>query len=177
MSIILTENDKIYLRKLNLNDNLDNYLSWMNDEDSILYLTKKKKQTISDLKNYIKYHLDSNNYLCGIFKKSNDMHVGNVLLSRIDTSNENCDIGIFIGKEFWGEGIGTSAVILLSDYAFNVLGMHKVIAGVVKENIGSSKLFEKAGFKLDGIKKEEFKMGNKFLDHLHYGKIKNKNNG
>ena len=67
MSTILTENDKIYLRKLNLNDNLDNYLSWINDKDSTIYLTKKKKQTVNDLKNYIKYHLDSDNYLCGIF--------------------------------------------------------------------------------------------------------------
>ena len=92
MSTILTENDKIYLRKLNLNDNLDNYLSWINDKDSNIYLTKKKKQTVNDLKNYIKYHLDSNNYLCGIFKKSNNVHMGNVLLSRIDTVNENCDI-------------------------------------------------------------------------------------
>ena len=61
----------------------------------------------------------------------------------------------------------------MSDYAFNILKMHKVIAGVVKENIGSSKLFEKAGFILEGTKKEEFKMEGKFLDALHYGKINN----
>jgi len=63
----------------------------------------------------------------------------------------------------------------MTDYAFNVLKMHKVIAGAVKENIGSSKLFEKSGFQLEGVKKEEFKFKNRFLDVLYYGKIKNKN--
>ena len=174
MSKILIENNSIFLRKLNLKDNLDSYLSWINDKDTTKYLRKRKKQSINDLKDYIQYNLNSDNYLCGIFKKSNNLHVGNVLLSNIDKDNKHCDIGIFVGKDFWGEGIGTTAVVLMSDYAFNTLKLHKVIAGVVQGNTGSSKLFEKAGFILEGIKKEEFKMNDSFLDHLHYGKINKK---
>ena len=174
MNKVLAENNKIYLKKLNINDNLSNYLSWINDKDLTLYLNKIKKQNIDDLKNYITYHKDSNNYLCGIYRKNDNTHMGNVLLSHMDNINKNCRIGILVGKNYWGGGIGTSAVVLMSDYAFNTLKMHKVIAGVVKENIGSSKLFQKAGFVLEGIKKEEFKLGDKFLDSLHYGKI-NKN--
>ena len=173
MNKVLAENNKIYLKKLNINDNLSNYLSWINDKDLTLYLNKIKKQNIDDLKNYITYHKDSNNYLCGIYRKNDNTHMGNVLLSHMDNINKNCRIGILVGKNYWGGGIGTSAVVLMSDYAFNTLKMHKVIAGVVKENIGSSKLFEKAGFILEGTKKEEFKMEGKFLDALHYGKINN----
>ena len=173
MNKVLAENNKIYLKKLNINDNLSNYLSWINDKDLTLYLNKIKKQNIDDLKNYITYHKDSNNYLCGIYRKNDNTHMGNVLLSHMDNINKNCRIGILVGKNYWGGGIGTSAVVLMSDYAFNTLKMHKVIAGVVKENIGSSTLFEKAGFILEGTKKEEFKMEGKFLDALHYGKINN----
>ena len=173
MNKVLAANNKIYFHKLNINDNLSNYLSWINDKDLTLYLNKIKKQNIDDLKNYITYHKDSNNYLCGIYRKNDNTHMGNVLLSHMDNINKNCRIGILVGKNYWGGGIGTSAVVLMSDYAFNTLKMHKVIAGVVKENIGSSKLFEKAGFILEGTKKEEFKMEGKFLDALHYGKINN----
>ena len=173
MNNIITQNNNIYLKKLTLDSNLDNYLSWINDEESTLYLNKKETQTIDDLKKYIRYHLDSNNYLCGIFKKDTNIHVGNVLLSRIDLINSNCNIGILVGKEYWGEGIGTSAVSLMTDYALDVLKLHKVIAGVVEENIGSAKLFRKAGFTLEGIRREEFKFKGKFLNTLYYGKITN----
>jgi RimJ/RimL family protein N-acetyltransferase len=44
---------------------------------------------------------------------------------------------------------------------------------VVKENVGSKKLFEKCGFVLEGIGKEEFKINDKFLDMLYFGKINN----
>ena len=152
MNKILIENNLIFLRKLSLEDNLDAYLSWINDKDTTAYLRKRKKQSINDLKDYIHHNLNSSNYLCGIFQKSNGLHVGNVLLSDIDEDNKHCDIGIFVGKDFWGEGIGTSAVALMTDYAFNVLKMHKVIAGAVKENIGSSKLFEKSGLKIKCLK-------------------------
>ena len=173
MNDIITQNNSIYLKKLTLNSDLGNYLSWINDEESTLYLNKKETQTINDLKKYIQYHLDSNNYLCGIFKKNTNIHVGNVLLSRIDLINSNCNIGILVGKEYWGEGIGTSAVSLMTNYALDILKLHKVIAGVVEENIGSAKLFRKAVFTLEGIRREEFKFKGKFLNTLYYSKINN----
>jgi ribosomal-protein-alanine N-acetyltransferase len=173
MGNFLIKNKNIYLKLLTPESNLDNYHSWVNDEDTNRYLNKKPFQTIDDLKRYINYHLDLNNYLCGIYKIDTNTHVGNTLLSHIDLINNNCTVGILVGKEYWGKGMGTSAVSLISDYALNTLGFHKIIAGVVKENIGSSKLFERSGFILEGIRREEFKLDNKFLDTLYYGKINN----
>ena len=57
------------------------------------------------------------------------------------------------------------------DYAFDVLKIHKVNAGVISGNVSSAKLFEGVGFTLEGVKKEEFKSGDKFLDKLCFGKI------
>ena len=62
MNKVLAENNKIYLKKLNINDNLSNYLSWINDKDLTLYLNKIKKQNIDDLKNYITYHNENTHH-------------------------------------------------------------------------------------------------------------------
>ena len=168
----IIEDNNIYLRKLNLDDDLSKYLSWVNDKEMTVYMElRHKEHSIDDLKRYIGSHLESNNYLCGIFKKSDDSHIGNVLLSLIDEDNKHCDIGIFIGREYWGYGFGSTAVNLLCEYAFDTLKLNKIIAGVVKENVGSKKLFEKCGFVLEGIGKEEFKINDKFLDMLWFGKI------
>lgn len=171
---ILIESDRIYLRKLTVDDDLTSYLSWINDNDVINYMNIRNKNTsIDDLKKYIKLNLDLNNYLCGIFIKNSDVHVGNVLFSEIDNFNKKCPIGILVGKEHWGNGYGNDAVDLMCEYAFKILKFHKIVAGVVVENTGSVKLFENTGFILEGIKKEEFKMDDRYLDVLYFGRINN----
>ena len=172
MSKVLAEDGRIYLRRLRVEDDLSNYLEWINDPEMNTYLSKKRKQSLGDLKSYIESH--ENDYLCGIFSKDNDSHLGNVLVSRIDNSNNNCHIGIFVGKESWGKGIGTSAVYLLSGYVLETKGFHKITAGVTKDNIGSSRLFEKSGYTLEFVAKEEFKLGDTYIDNLYYTKYNSK---
>ena len=172
MNKVIAEDDRIYLRRLQTTDDLSKYLTWINDPEMNKYLTKKRVQTTEDLRRYIDSH--KNNYLCGIFSKSDDSHLGNVLASRIDYSNENCHIGIFVGSDSWGKGIGTSAVSLITDYMLYLKGLHKVTAGVARDNIGSCKLFEKAGYALEFISKDEFKLEDTFIDHLYFTKY-NKN--
>ena len=168
MNKVIAEDDRIYLRRLQTTDDLSKYLTWINDPEMNRYLTKKRSQTLEDLRRYIDSH--KNNYLCGIFSKSDDAHLGNVLASRIDYSNENCHIGIFVGKDSWGKGIGTLAVSLITDYMLYVKGLYKVTAGVARDNIGSCKLFEKVGYTLEFISKDEFKLEDMFIDHLYFTK-------
>lgn len=168
MSKVVVEDKRIYLRKLEITDDLSRYLVWINDEEMNKYLSKKPRQTLKDLKLYIESH--KNNYLCGIFNKDEDYHLGNVLVSRIDKANNNCHIGIFVGKESWGKGIGTSAVNLLTNYMLDTLGFHKVTAGVARENVGSSKLFLKCGYNLEFTSKDEFRIDGEYMDHLYYTK-------
>ena len=49
-----------------------------------------------------------------------------------------------------GKGYGTRSICLLSDYAFNVLGLESLNAGCYSENIGSYKAFTKAGWEVTG---------------------------
>lgn len=62
------------------------------------------------------------------------------------------EVGYWIGKEYWGRGIATQALLLF-------LGLVKVrplYAHVVKHNIGSRRVLEKCGFKVIREEPEEF---------------------
>ena len=55
--------------------------------------------------------------------------VGRIELAQIDREHRNASVGFFIGaREMWGQGIGTQAVIILVDYAFNVENLERVYA-------------------------------------------------
>ena len=61
-------------------------------------------------------------------------------------------------KEFWGRGYAFEAWSLLLEYAFEVLGLRKIIAGAVVGNVPSMVVLEKLGFQVEGRLRQEFVM-------------------
>jgi ribosomal-protein-alanine N-acetyltransferase len=57
------------------------------------------------------------------------------------------EVGYRYLKEYWGRGIGTEAAQACVDFAREDLGIKKLIALIMPENIGSIKLAEKLGMK------------------------------
>jgi RimJ/RimL family protein N-acetyltransferase len=77
--------------------------------------------------------------------------VGTVGIMDLDWRNRRCEFGpIFIGElEYRRRGLAKDAEVLVLDYCFNHLGLHKVIAHVTESNAEVIALHEAAGFKLD----------------------------
>ncbi len=60
---------------------------------------------------------------------------------------EAVEVGYWVGKEYWGQGIATQALkILMSNSTFP--NVTEVVAKVMKGNIGSKRVLSKCGFKL-----------------------------
>lgn len=55
------------------------------------------------------------------------------------------DRGFWIRKKDWGKGYMTEAVVVINDYAFNVLGWQKLTLRNAIENKGSARVKEKTG--------------------------------
>jgi RimJ/RimL family protein N-acetyltransferase len=62
-----------------------------------------------------------------------------------DASGE-CEVGYWLGKEFWGKGIATQA---LAQY-MGIVKTRPLYAHVARHNIGSRRVLEKCGFKVIG---------------------------
>ncbi|MBQ1193111.1 MAG: GNAT family N-acetyltransferase, partial [Lachnospiraceae bacterium] len=86
--------------------------------------------------------------------------------------NKKAESGIFLG-EVYGKGIGTQAYKLLLDYAFNELGMHKVVARVLAGNTASVRLHEKSGYKQEAYLRDELFLDGKYEDLILFGAINN----
>ena len=77
--------------------------------------------------------------------------VGTVILSSIDLVNSVANVNIKILPDFHGIGIAKSALNMICDIAFEDLGIYCLTANVLSYNEKSKKLFQKAGFHIDGI--------------------------
>ncbi len=61
--------------------------------------------------------------------------------------DDECELGYWLGKPFWGQGIMPEAVKEILRHAFEEIGMTKVWVGYYEGNSKSKRVQEKAGFR------------------------------
>ena len=77
-------------------------------------------------------------------KDSPGAHIGAISLMKKDVDNR----GFWMGQEWQGRGLMTEAVIAVTDYWFNVLGMEVLRASKAVGNTASRRISEKTGMRL-----------------------------
>ena len=172
---VFLESKNIFLCPLTKGDRLDNYASWLNDQETTIFMGSGRfPATIRGLKEYIdSYNKSKDGMLLGIFLKKSSRHIGNITLHQISWKDRHAEIGILIGDiKSRGKGYATEAVRLVADHAFNKLNLRKLYTGTVKGNEASKRAFEKVGFKVEGILREHFYLNGKYLDCYRMGLFK-----
>ncbi|MBR5930597.1 MAG: GNAT family N-acetyltransferase [Lachnospiraceae bacterium] len=62
------------------------------------------------------------------------------------TREDECELGYWLGKPFWGQGIMPEAAREMIRHAFEDLGMRKIFCGYYDGNTKSRRVQEKVGF-------------------------------
>lgn len=102
-----------------------------------------------------------------IEEKETNQTVGIIALTNIDDTNRSTECIIDIGlKTVWGKGIGTSAVSLILNFAFNELNSHRIYLQVFSFNERAIKLYEKSGFVGEGIMRQTLYRFGKWHDTI-----------
>jgi len=169
------EGDHIYLREVRPSDVNEDYYYWMNDPEVTQYLESRfYPNSLEGLRDYVASKLgDRNNVFLAIVLKEGDRHIGNIKLGPINWIHRFADLGIMIGdKSNWRKGYATEAIRSLVGYAFRKLNLHKVTAGCYANNQGSLRAFEKAGFEMEGVRKEQFSWNGQYVDSVLLGIVR-----
>ncbi len=102
---------------------------------------------------------------------SDGIYVGNMGTHKIDYENESTEIGYWIGKKCWGNGIATRALKLFIKKLNEKFKLKRIVGFAFTFNPASKRVMEKCGFKLEGIRKQVKKGKNKFYDDYQLVKI------
>lgn len=77
-----------------------------------------------------------------------------------DVMRKNAELGYWLGETYWGNGIISSAVLKMVDFAFATYDITRVYARPFGNNPASQRVLEKCGFQLDArIKGNIWKLG------------------
>ena len=78
------------------------------------------------------------------------------------------EIAYMIDKRFWRQGFGSEAALGIRDYAFDKLGLTRLVCLIDEENIASIKVAAKIGMKFEKVGEDE--LGPFHLYTLHKSK-------
>lgn len=117
-----------------------------------------------------KQYLNGNNASFGIFK--DDYLIGKISVSNIILGVfRSAFVGYSIDKEEQNKGYMKEALNLVTLYCFNELGLHRLEASTLVDNIKSQRVLKSCGFNELGINKNYLYINGEWKDHLAFYKI------
>ncbi|MEO6304536.1 MAG: GNAT family N-acetyltransferase [Bacteroidia bacterium] len=157
------------LRPWSVND-LDSLVKFANNKDIAKFMTDKfpHPYTKENGKQFIEFVIkDAPHHILAI--TVNDEAIGGIgIHPQTDIQCKNAELGYWLAKPFWGQGIITKAIVQMVDYGFMNFDITRIYARPFGTNTASQRVLEKTGFKLEArIEKSLFKNG-EYLDELIY---------
>ena len=104
--------------------------------------------------------------------------VGNIGFTvKDDIYRYNAEIGYWLGELYWGRGIMTEAMPIMTDYIFQNFQVNRIFACVLEGNIGSMRVLESAGYRHEAVLHKAAVKNNRYLDEHIFAKLRSEHTG
>jgi ribosomal-protein-alanine N-acetyltransferase len=81
------------------------------------------------------------------------------------------DLGYEVAPSHWGQGYATEAARTMLGFGFEELGLHRIWASCLAENVASVRILEKLGMRFEGRLRDNHWMQGRWWDTLVYGML------
>ena len=106
-----------------------------------------------------------------ITRLSDASYIGGIGLV-LNQSDDNAEMGYWIGKLYWNQSYGSEAAGAVLRYAFEQLGLNRVYAAHFRRNPASGRIMQKIGMTYEGRLRQHVKKWGSFEDMEYYGILK-----
>jgi RimJ/RimL family protein N-acetyltransferase len=104
-------------------------------------------------------------YVCfGIVPRGSDVVVGLFQIRSLEPDFGAAEWGFAIASEFWGTGAFVDGAKLVLDFAFSVLGSHRLEARAATANVRGNGALRKIGAIREGVLRKSFLCNGEYLD-------------
>ena len=141
----------------------DNRKIWVNLRDRFPH-----PYTAADARNWIQRALSTRPETSFAIDLSGEAVGGIGFDLRTDVERYSAEVGYWLGEQFWGQGICTSALKAVTPYAIEAYYLNRIFAIPFCQNRASMRVLEKAGYTREGLmRRSAFKDG-RFVDQVLY---------
>lgn len=143
------------------------FTEWENQPHVTEFFTMNENRTYEEIvTEFVRYNLDPTKMQFTITEKPEEQPIGKVFLSRINREEDSMDITrVYIADlDKRGKGYGEETLRLILEYAFINLHMERVTIDHFEGNKIAAALYEKIGFKNEGLMRHSGKKNGKYIN-------------
>jgi RimJ/RimL family protein N-acetyltransferase len=101
--------------------------------------------------------------------KADNQLIGNCGIRMDAPGAHQADIGYELAPQHWGQGYATEAARAIVAFGFDKLRVHRIWSWCVADNVGSARVLEKLGMRLEGRLRENEHYRGRWWDTLMFG--------
>lgn len=169
----ILQGERVYLRRYTPDD-LDLVLAGSNEPEGARLTGTHDTFTREQVARYIENNRASGEdpanvsraaFICA--DTADDRAVGEVVINEIDHANRSANIRIAIfNPSDWNRGYGSEALHLMVGYGFETLKLHRIELGVYDFNPRAVRVYEKIGFKREGVLRDALLWDGAYYDMI-----------
>lgn len=154
---------------------LEQYMRWLNDPVVVDMLGDSKfPYSLQQEREWVEAQIaakEDHRTFTVLTKKGEP--IGNIGFNSINYQSRRAVVGIVMGeKSFWDKGYGTDAMRTLLRFGFMELGLDKIELGVHSKNKRAIACYEKCGFRLEGVERNNDFYNGRYIDGHRMGILK-----
>lgn len=116
---------------------------------------------------WTRHEREAGNYVCfGIVPKGMTTAVGIFQIHQTESGFATAEWGFALGSPYWGNGFFAEGANLILDFAFDVLGVHRLEARAAVQNGRGNGALRKVGALQEGILRRSFLRNGEYLDQV-----------
>jgi ribosomal-protein-alanine N-acetyltransferase len=140
----------------------DEYVGWLNDPEINKFLDVRFSvpQSRETVRRYVdSFHANTENYGWVIKACASAAMIGTITIPRVDRVHLAGGIGLMVGdKRYWGTRAAREAFDLVVEFAFDTLGLRRLVEHNVALNHQSNFMLRHAGFRHEGTLKKAYRL-------------------
>ncbi|MFB6174909.1 MAG: GNAT family N-acetyltransferase [Candidatus Nanohalobium sp.] len=167
---VFLEGENVHLRTVE-KDDIEFLRDGVNHPDVRVHMLNRRPQNLEDEEEFFQ----------DVIRDEDDVHLlicrgeepmGIISLNQHSEESKVAEIGIWLHPNYHGNGYGTEASSIMTDYGFNQLNYHKIYARAHSENEASQSIWRKLGFEQEGRLREHVYTEGEYRDAVYFGKLK-----
>jgi ribosomal-protein-alanine N-acetyltransferase len=172
------ESERLFLRRFTMEDAPAMFANWAGDSEVNKFLTWPIHQSVKDsatiLYNWVnRYDMEDCFYQWAIvLKDSGDEPIGSIGVVKKDEIVEMAEVGFYLGKKWWRQGLMSEALKMVINYLFSTGRFNRIQAQHDTRNSHSGQVMKKCGMCYEGTLREAYRNNQGLCDIAVYAILK-----
>lgn len=174
---VVLQTPRLLLRPVTAGDAPELFACCLSDAQVTRYISIPTHSGVGDtaalLQKAIGSYEQPSFYYWAIVPRQSGLIAGIMLVVGVDERSCKCEVGYYLRRDLWGQGLTGEALAAVVDFLFGRVGFVRLEARCDTANAASGRVLEKCGFMFEGCMRQSFFSNEgEYVDSNFYGLLR-----